>query len=300
MLTLADVQRVYAACKSLRGGKNATYIPALAEVDPTLFAISICHVDGTVWNVGDYTTLVAIESVSKVFNLAYVVEQLGEAVVRRKIGAEKSTRAFNSLTAIKESRTHTLNSFTNGGAMATLSLVYRRNQKEFKRDLDANLNAFAGRKLKVDTTVFQSEITHLEHNLAIAFLLEGFQRFYGDVRQTVAMYTHLCSKKVTTADLAVMAATLAHGGVQPHTKERVVPASCVPYVLAQMRLNGMYQESDFWWQQVKYPGKSGVSGVIIIVVPGLFGVAILAPPLNRYGNSFKGTKAAYQLAPYLR
>ena len=299
MLTFDDLKQVYTSCKALRGGKNASYIPALAKVDPTIYAISICAVDGTTHNIGDYDVTVAIESVSKVFNLAYALKQLGPDTLKHSIGEEHSLLAFDSLKAANNSRTHTMNSFSNGGAMATLSLVYTPNQKTFKKNMEDNLHAFAGQRLTLNTQVYESEMSHLEHNLALAYTMEAYKRFYGDILKTVTLYTHLCSKNVTTVQLAAMAATLANGGVQPQTKERVMPSTCVPYVLKQMHINGLYQESPSWWEHVGLPGKSGVGGLIIIVVPGKMGIAILSPPLNRFGNSFKGVKTAYKLAPFL-
>ena len=301
MITLEDLTNIYVKCKHIKGGKNADYIPQLAKVNPNIFAISIFTVHGIKHDVGDYRKEIAIESVSKVFTLALALKLLGAATLKKKIGTESSNMPFDSIIAVASTESHTMNSFDNGGAMATTSLLYESNQKQFEKKMYDNMCAFAGRKLSINESVYTSEISNLDHNLAIAYLLKAYHRFYApDVFKTVQAYTKMCSVNVTSSDLAVMAATLANDGINPLTLERVIPKKVVPYIIDQMYSNGMYTESSMWYSQVRLPAKSGVGGAIIIVVPGEMGIAIVSPPLNKAGNSYKGSKAALLLSQKIR
>ena len=300
-ITLEDLTKIYNKCKNLKGGKNADYIPELAKVNPHLFAISICTVNGLKFNVGDYKKEIAIESVSKVFNLALALKELGSATLKKKIGTAHSNQSFNSIQAVITHTLHTINSFDNGGAMATVSLLYNSNQKLLEKKMYDNICDFAGRKLNFNEKVYHSEIGNLDQNLSIAYLLKHYNRFYApDVMRTVQAYTRMCSVNATSADLAVMAATLANNGVNPLTLERCLPKTLVPYIIDHMVKNGMYTESPEWHDRIGLPAKSGVGGAIIMVVPGVMGIAIVSPPLNKAGNSFKGSKAAILLSDKIR
>jgi len=285
-----SIKDIYRKLKPEHSGENADYIPELKKVNPNLYAISIYTVDGTVFNIGDYTTEFAIESCSKIFTLALALEKHGIAVLREKIGEKKTLIKFNSIKEIIGNKVHTVNSFSNGGAMATASLLYEKNQKKYERKIVDNMSAFSGRKLHVNHKIYSSEINNADHNLAIAYLLKSYNMFYGDVPECVDVYTRQCSVMTTSQDLAVMAATLANGGINPKTKENVIAAKFIPYILKHMHENGLYEESDHWMEQIGLPAKSGVGGGIMIVVPGRMGIGIFSPRLNTHGNSAKGIK----------
>jgi glutaminase len=295
----ADLRKIYNKVKPIHTGKNADYIPELAKVNPNLYAISIYTVDGYSFNIGDYTTDFAIESCSKIFTLALALEQYGIKTLQNKIGELKAVDKFNSINEILE-RKHTLNSFSNGGAMATTSLLYNKNKKLFEGKIMDNINKFAGRKLKIDNKIYLSEISHADHNLSIAYLLNSFERFYGDVEQTVDVYTRQCSTMVTTQDLAIMAATLANKGLNPKTNKQVVQTKYISYILKHMEDNGLYEESDDTIKTIGFPCKSGVSGSLLVVIPGVMGIGIYSPPLNKYGNSVKGIKTMKLIAKYIK
>lgn len=299
MLNLEDVEKIYNKLKNTEGGKNASYIPELAKVNPKLYAISIYTVNGEEFNIGDYKKEFAIESCSKVFSLALALETHGIEHVKNKIGTEESADAFNSLSAIEKSKIHTMNSFYNGGAMATTSLMYEKDKKKFENKILNNMSNFAGRKLKINTSIYKSEMSNIEHNLSIAYLLKSYNRFYGDVPTTVDVYTRQCSTLVTSKDVAIMAATLANQGVNPKTNKYVIDKKIIPYILTHMGANGLYEESEEWMTEVGLPAKSGVGGVLCIVVPGVMGIGIISPPLNKAGNSYKGIKTAKLLAKKL-
>jgi glutaminase len=294
MINLEDVNKIYNKLKNTKGGKNADYIPELKKVNPNLYAISIFTVNGYEYNIGDYDVEFAIESCSKVFTLALALQTFGIKTLKEKIGIHKTHEKFNSINAFENDKIHTINSFYNGGAMATTSLLYKKGKtkRQFEDLIVDNMSDFAGRKLHVDNKVYLSEITNAEHNLAIAYLLKSYNRFYADVQMSVDVYTKQCSVMVSSADLAVMAATIANNGINPKTGKKVVDKKYISYILEHMINSGLYEESDDWFKSVGFPGKSGVGGLLMIVIPGVMGIGIASPPLNKHGNSVKGIKTA--------
>lgn len=294
------ITHIYNNVKKLKQtGKNASYIPQLKKVNPNLYAISIYTVDGNEYNVGDCQVEVAIESVSKVFSLALALKTVGISKMSKMVGTLQTMNRFDSVTAIEESENRTINSFQNGGAMATTSIYYNKNPEKYEKTIFDNISDFAGRKIVYSKATFNSEMSNLEHNLAIGYLLKSYGRFYGEVIPTITAYTKQCSAMATTKDVAVMAATIANGGVNPKTGKRVVDKKFIPYILTHMATNGMYEYSETWMTHIGMPAKSGVGGIILIVVQGVMGIAILSPPLDVHGNSAKGIITAKQLSEKL-
>ena len=293
------IKIIYNKLKNTTGGKNVDYIPELENVDTKLYAISIYTVDGEEFNIGDYKHEFAIESCSKVFTLALALEKFGEKKLKKEIGQLKSKEKFNSIYATHNSANHTINSFNNGGAMATTCLLYDPNTSRFNKSLLDNISNFAGRKLHVDEKIYTSEIQNSEHNLKIAYLLKSYDRFYGDVKTCLDVYTRQCSVMVTTKDLALMAATFANNGKQPKTKKQLISKKNVEYIINHLHINGLYNESEKWMKDVGIHIKSGVSGVLLIVIPGIMGIGIASSPLNKYGNSVKGLKTAKMIGKLL-
>lgn len=293
------LEKIYNTLKNVKGGKNADYIPELKKVNPNLYAISIFTVNGDDYSIGDYTKEFAIESCSKVFTLSLALEKLGIKVLKEKIGTDKSLELFNSINAVENNLSHTINSFNNGGAMATTSLLYEKNKNKVVRKIVDNMSDFAGRKLHINKKIYLSEINNASHNLAIAYLLNSYDRFYGDVQESVDIYTRQCSVMVTSRDVAIMAATLANNGVNPKTHKKIIEPKYISYILDHMIDHGVYEESGDWTKTVGFPVKSGVSGILMIVIPGVMGIGIISPPLNKYGNSVKGIKTAKLLLKLL-
>ena len=294
-----EVIKIYNKLKNTGGGKNADYISALEKVNPNLYSITICTIDGQYFNIGDFKHEFAIESCSKVFTLALALEKYGKSVLKNKIGEYTSEEKFNSICAVDKISNHTINSFNNGGAMATTSLLYKPNKQNFIKEIVDNMSNFADKKLHINNKIYTSDILHSEHNLAIAYLLKSYNRFYGEVESSVDVYTKQCSVMVTTKDIALMAATLANGGINPETKKQLVSKSNTDYIINHMSMNGLYNETSKWMNDIGFPTKSGVSGLLLIVVPGLMGIGIASPPLNKYGNSVKGIKTAKMISKYL-
>lgn len=295
-----EIDKIYHKLKNKTGGKNASYIPELKKVNPKLYGISIYTVNGDEYNIGDCNKEFALESCAKVFTLALALQTFGIKELQKKIGENKTIYKFNSVTAFEQHKTHTINSFHNGGAMATTSLLYDKNLKKFEKKILNNVNDFAGRKLHIDHKIYKSEFENVDHNYAIAYLLKSYNRFYGDVQSTVDVYTRQSSIMATTKDLAVMGATLANKGINPKTNKKIIDKKYVDYILKHMEHHGMYEESEYLFDYINIPSKSGVSGFLLLVVPGVMGIGIVSPPLNKHGNSVKGIKTAQLISNFLK
>ena len=295
------IEEIHASIKKKKiTGKNADYIPELKKVNSNLLAISIYTIHGDEYDVGDFDEEIAIESVSKVFSLALALKTVGTSKVSKMIGTQQTFSAFNSISAIEDSPNHTINSFENGGAMSTTSIYYDKNPKVYEKRIFYNLKSFAGKKIEYCRKTYNSEMSNIDHNLAIAHLLKSYKKFYGEVFPCVSAYTKQCSALVTTQDIALMGATLANYGINPHTKELVISHKMLPYILTHMAANGMYGYSETWMTEIGVPAKSGVGGIILIVVPNVMGIGILSPPLDELGNSAKGIMVAKELSKRLR
>ena len=300
MINTEVIDKIYNKLNSIKGGKNADYIPELKKINPNLYAISIFTVDGEEYNIGDYNHEFAIESCSKVFTLALALKMFGIRVLKTKIGEMKTIYAFNSIKAIETNKIHTINSFHNGGAMATTSLLYEKNKEHFEKKIIDNMSDFAGRKLHVSNKIYKSEINNSELNMALAYLLKSYDNFYGNVEDSVDVYTRQCSTMVTSRDVAIMAATLANNGINPKTNKKIIHSNHISYILKHMENYGLYEETDKYMETIGYPIKSGVSGVLLMIIPGKMGIGIVSPPLNKNGNSFKGLKTANLLAKNIK
>jgi len=277
-------------------GKNASYIPYLASVPSQLFGISIMFCDGTHTEVGDTDYEFAIESISKVFTLAHVLDEYSPQTLRSKIGCDPTGEPFNSVVALELHKGRPLNPFVNAGAMATVSLIKAENPQVRWEKIQATYNAFAGRELSVNEEVYKSEAASNQHNRGIAWLLQSYGYMYADPMEVCAVYTRQCSVSITCQDLVTMGVTLANGGVNPLTGKRVVEAKNVAPILSEMTLNGLYDTTGDWYYKVGLPGKSGVGGGILAVVPGVCAIAAFAPPLDVAGNSVRGQLAAEYLS----
>lgn len=285
--------------KSNADGKNSGVYPALARARSDLFGICVVGTSGNVYAVGDAEVEFTIMSVSKPFVFALVCGVLGHEAVREKIGVNATGRAFNSLAAIEQGSDGRTNPMVNAGAIATTSLVPGDTTEAKWKFIHEGLSRFAGRKLELCDEVYASATETNYRNQSIARLLQSFGRIYLDPAVATDLYTRQCSLNVSAKDLAVMGATLADGGVNPLTKERVVDASVCHYALAVMATAGLYETSGEWMYDIGLPGKSGIGGGIVTVSPGKGGLGTFAPPLDAAGNSVKGQLAARFLSQRL-
>jgi glutaminase len=280
-------------------GKNSEVYPALAKVPSELFGICVVGTGGKIAAIGDTDYEFAIMSVSKPFVFALVCELIGPEEARDKLGASATGLAFNSLAAVERAVDGRTNPMVNAGAIATTSLVPGATAEEKWTFIHAGLSRFAGRALPLNDEVYASATETNFRNRGIAYLLQSFNRIYCDPMEATDLYTRQCSLNVSAKDLAVMGATLADGGVNPLTKERVVEPSVCHYALAVMTTAGLYETSGDWLYDIGLPGKSGIGGGIVTVSPGKGGLGTFAPPLDSAGNSVKGQLVAKFLSQRL-
>lgn len=278
----------------LTGGRVADYIPELAGVDPGQFGIAAVSAHGRSYCVGESELPFTIQSISKPFVYAIAVEQLGLDTVHGHVGAEPSGEPFNAISLDEHGRPE--NPMINAGAIVTTSLVESAEpDRRFDR-IRSVLSSFAGRALDVDEDVFRSEAETGHRNRALGYLSLAGGVLVGQVEDAVRDYFRQCSLSVTVRDLAVMAATLAVGGVNPVTEERVVSQRTARHTLSIMSSCGMYDHAGEWALRVGIPAKSGVSGGILAAAPGAFGVGVFSPPLDDAGNSVRGVAALERLS----
>jgi glutaminase len=293
------VSEAHARFKSNAEGKNSQVYPALARVPSELFGICVVGTNGNVYAVGDAEHEFSIMSVSKPFVFALVCQSLGPEEARERLGVNATGLPFNSLAAVERGDEGRTNPMVNSGAIATTSLVPGATLDAKWRFIHDGLSRFAGRMLPLNEEVYASASETNYRNQGIARLLQSFGRVYLDPAEATDLYTRQCSLNVSAKDLAVMGATLADGGVNPLTKERLVEPAVCHYVLAVMATAGLYETSGEWLYDIGLPGKSGIGGGIVTVSPGKGGLGTFAPPLDRAGNSVKGQLVAKFLSQRL-
>jgi glutaminase len=259
----------------------------------------VVGIEGGTFAVGDTAHEFSIQSISKPFVFALVCQAVGSEEARRKIGVNATGLPFNSVMAVELNDDRTMNPMVNAGAIATTSLAPGATADAKWQFIQDGLSRFAGRRLSLDTEVYESEAATNLRNRGIAKLLEGYERLYFDALEATDVYTKQCSLNVTVKDLAVMGATLADGGVNPLTKERVVDAAIAKRVLAVLATAGLYERSGDWLYEIGLPGKSGVSGGIVTVSPGKGGLGTFSPLLDGAGNSIKGQRVTKFLSERL-
>jgi glutaminase len=296
------VDAAHAKFRTLKEGKNADYIPALAKVDPNLFGIAVVTADGKVYTAGDVKTEVSIQSISKVFTMAQVIQEQGLEAIEKQIGVDATGARFNSIIAVEAVRTVVgsgapeMNPLVNPGAISATSMVRGAGADEVWKKIIGFHNAAAGRELTVLQDVYKSESDTNQRNQAIGALMLAYGYIKNNWQQAVDLYTRQCSIGVNARDLAVMAATLAFGGKNPVTGTQVMDPAKVPGVLAVMSTAGLYDDSGKWLYHTGLPAKSGVGGGIIAVSPGKFGIAVVSPPLDDAGNSVRAQRAIAEIS----
>jgi len=298
-LVEAVVKEAYEKFKNDANGKNADYIPYLAQVDSKLFGVAVVTTDNQVFTLGDVNYSFSIQSISKVFTLALAMEELGPNKVFEKVGSEPTGRPFNSPLAVVDMPTHTGNPLVNAGAIATTSLISGRDADEKWSKILNFYSKAAGEKLVLIDEVYKSEAATNTGNKALSMLLAKYDRIYSDPFESVDIYTKQCSVGVNAAQLARMGATLANNGVNPATGEQVIKREDIPHILSTMTMAGLYDGSGGWAWHVGLPAKSGVGGGIVAIVPGKGAIAVFAPPLDEAGNSVKAQEVIEYVAEKL-
>ncbi len=285
-------QQAYGYASNVTGGANANYIPYLANIDPGLFGLSVMLPDGTAFNYGDTSYRFGIESVSKVPTAILAMKQSSPEGVLEKIGADATGLPFNSIFAILLENHSPSTPLVNAGAISACSMIEPKGDSDAKwKAITDNITDLCGSAPVLIDELYKSESDTNFNNRAITWLLKNYERVYDDPQMSLDLYTRQCSLGITCEQLAVMAATIAAHGVNPLTRKQVFDKSIAPKITSLIATVGFYQSTGNWLYTSGIPAKSGVGGGVLGVLPGVFGIAAFAPPLDEAGNSVKAQAA---------
>lgn len=288
MLYKDIVESIYNEFINLKGdGKVADYIPALSKVNPDSYAISVCDLEGGEFSVGDSASKFTIQSISKVFTLAMVIGKVEEKIWER-VGREPSGTAFNSLIQLEQERGIPRNPFINAGALVVTDMLTELFPKPKQAILDFVRQISSQDDIYYDKEVAQSELEHSHRNIALANFMKSFGNIKGDVETIIDIYCHQCSISMSTAELARSFLFLANGGVNPLSGTQVTGQRSAKRMNALLLTCGLYNESGDFAYRVGLPGKSGVGGGVVAIIPGKLSIAVWSPELNQNGNSYRG------------
>jgi glutaminase len=292
-----DLQQLRARVLTERGGEVDDSIPQLAAADPELCGIAITLPDGTVRASDEADSLVSIQSAVKPFLFALALEDTrGDAF--DLVGIEPTGEAFDAL-KLETGTGRPPNPMVNAGALLTAALVDGDDAGARSRRILDGLSAFAARRLEVDDDVARSEHALGDRNHALAHLMRSEGTLDVSADDAVEVYAGACAVLVDAVALSVMGATLAFGGVNPVSGERVVSAQVARDVVSVMATCGVYDGSGRWMRAVGVPAKSSVSGAIVLSAPGRLGAAVISPPLDGQGTSVRGRAASELLSSAL-
>jgi glutaminase len=277
------------------GGAVADNIPEMGEVDHDAFGICIATGDGHLYEVGDTRTEFTIQSIAKPFTYGLALADRGPATVASKIDVEPSGDAFNEI-SLDPVTGRPRNPMINAGAIAAASLVAGETPEERYDRLRAMFSSWAGRELSLNERIYAADIEAAHRHRAIGHLLRGSGVIEDDPQHAIDLYFRQCSLNVDCRDLALMAATLANGGLNPRTGERALDSELVERVMSVMTTCGMYDGAGAWVADVGLPAKSGIGGGVLAVLPGQIGIAVFSPRLDEHGNSVRGVNACRQIS----
>lgn len=291
------LREVLEAVRGDDSGEPADYIPELARADLSTLGVAVTSTRGSTYAAGDVDREFSIQSISKPFAYAAALMDRGAQRVLQTVAVEPSGEAFNELSLDDETR-RPKNAMINAGAIATHALLVGADADREARveRVVSMFSALAGRTLRIDESVYRSELETAERNYALAHMLRSYGMLDHEAHDAVEGYTAQCSVLVTVRDLSVMAATLATGGVQPVTGERLMSAEVARQVMAVMASSGMYDGAGDWLTRVGIPAKSGVAGGLVGALPGQVGIGAVSPRLDEHGNSYRARRVFERLA----
>lgn len=285
-------QEAYELYKDNTDGKNADYIPYLANIDKNLFGISICLLDGKTITLGDSSYRFGIESVSKVHTAILALRQYGADKLLEMIGADATGLPFNSIMAILLEKDHPSTPLVNAGAITACSMVQPIGDADKKWEaIVSNITELCGSAPQLIDELYKSESATNFNNRSIAWLLKNYNRIYDDPDMSLDLYTRQCSLGITAEQLSIAAATVANDGVNPVTKQSVFDASLSPKITSLVATVGFYEHTGDWLYTSGIPAKTGVGGGVMGILPGLLGISAFAPPIDSAGNSVKAQLA---------
>ena len=289
-----DLDRLRARVMPETAGELADSIPQLEAANPDLCGIALVTVDGDVRVSADADVDFSIQSAVKPFLFALALHDTDRAALGR-LGIEPTGEAFDAI-KLESGTGRPPNPMVNAGAILTGSLVHGDGVDGRTARIVAGLSAFAGRTLEIDDDVARSEHLLGDRNHALAHLMRPEDTLHVEADDAIAVYARACAVLVDAEALATMGATLAAGGVNPRSGERVVSREVARDVISVMATFGVYDGSGRWMREVGVPAKSSVSGAIVLSVPGVLGAAVVSPPLDERGTSVRGHRASDALS----
>ena len=297
----AAVSAAYEKYRSNTEGRNADYIPFLAEVPSELFGISVCLPSGEIITYGDVDYKFGIESISKVPTAILAMQQYGDKKMLSMIGADATGLPFNSVLAVLMENNHPSTPLVNAGAISACSMVKPSGDSDGKwSSITTFINDLTASEVGVIEELYKSESCTNFNNRAIAWLLKGYDRIYDDPDMSLDLYTRQCSLGVTAKELSVMAATIVGKGVNPVSGKRVFDAHLAPKITAMIASVGFYEHTGKWMFESGIPAKSGVGGGVLGIMPGMFGVAAFSPRIDGSGNSVRSQLAIKYIMEQLK
>ena len=286
------VQHAFEQTKAVTGGKNADYIPYLANVPSDLFGIAVCLPDGEIIAAGDTEYKFGIESVSKVPTAILTMNQYRPEEVLTKIGDDATGLPFNSIMAILLEKDHPSTPLVNAGAIAACSMIKPIGKPDAKWEaIQGFIEGLCGSSVEVIDELYKSETATNFNNKSIAWLLKNYSRIYDDPDMALDLYTRQCSMGITAEQLSICGATIANEGLNPNTNKQVFDKALSPKITSMIATVGFYQHTGDWLYTSGIPAKTGVGGGVMGVMPGVMGIAAFAPPLDDAGNSVKAQLA---------
>ena len=285
-------QEAFDLYKTNTDGKNADYIPYLANINKNLFGISICLLNGQTIQLGDTEYKFGIESVSKVHTAILVLRQYGAQQLLEKIGADATGLPFNSIFAILLENDHPSTPLVNAGAIAACSMVKPIADPENKwKAIVDNITDLCGSAPQLIDELYKSESETNFNNRSITWLLKNYNRIYDDPTMSLDLYTRQCSLGITATQLSICGATIANNGTNPVTRKQIFDTALSPKITSLIATVGFYEHTGDWLYTSGIPAKTGVGGGVMGTLPGLFGIAAFAPPIDNAGNSVKAQLA---------
>lgn len=294
------LQQLYEKYLPLTEGKIYQSDPDMPEIDPNLFSICITTVDGQTYSVGDSQNPFLIQSISKVFTYGMALEDHGRDYVLTKVDVEPTGDAYNSVIKVEEKSKRPYNCMVNTGAIAIANLIKGKSPVHKLNRVLKMYENYVGNPIHIDISAVLSEQNRGDHNWATSYLLHNFGMISGSIKETLDLYLQQCSAIINCQDLAVMSATLANKGINPITGQTAINPDYIKDLLSVMLTCGMYDFAGEWSYKVGLPAKSGVGGGILAVVPGLMGIAVFSPPLDKRGNSIRGIKVCEELSHHFK
>ncbi len=270
-----------------------------ADGELDVFGVCLTGSEGNIFGAGDFEQGFPLQSISKVIAYGLALDDHGRDAVLERVGVEPSGEAFNSL-EFDESHQRPFNPMVNAGALVTTDLIKGSSSEEKLERFIETLSGYTGRDdHAADAKVFEAELKDADHNRAAAYLMRSNEMLDGKVEDVIELYLHQCSVHVTARDLAVMAATLANGCINPLTGRQAGSPDRTRDLLSVMYTCGMYDFAGEWAYSVGFPAKSGVSGGVLAVVPGKMGIGVFSPGLDANGNSVRGIRVCQELSERL-